>query len=1204
LDFFMAEQQATPNPAADDPQPSPPPPPASTFTASAHFLSDALEPSDDTPTVLSRRPHAALRSEEALSGVVRGQRLAHFELEGALGVGGMAAVLRARDMQLDRIVALKILPPDMATDQENVRRFHQEARAAAKLDHENIARVFYCGEDQGLHFIAFEFVEGVNLRTLLDQQGRLPARQAVDYTLQVARGLAHAVERGVVHRDIKPSNIIITPAGRAKLVDMGLARSLEPQADGALTRSGVTLGTVDYISPEQALEPRDADVRSDIYSLGCTLYHVLTGQAPVPEGTAAKKLHHHQHVPPPDPRQLNPEVPDALAGVLARMMAKDPAQRYQHPDVLVQELTILAETLGPGDDPSAHVPVFSTAYAPPAAGTRSLLGAGLAGLVLVVLFVLLVRLPTRQGPVASSALDPREANSESPTSSATTLDDGGLAAPGGENTPAQSAPPTVVAIHARQANVLAQFLRQNQGKAVEVYLADNLQVTRADLLEYEGPAFTLTREGGTPARTISLAYDGQPVKDPLAALTIRAKQATIRGVRFELDAHQAPDIQLAAVVLRGGHLTLEKCQFTQKNVLSADSGEICSIEVSGAPTQEPTLDIADCYIGSGQLALSVAGAARISAGQCAFGPQTRTLCQLRHGTTESPEQETVVRLHNCSALFPATGSGFSVEEGVHCRIEPTRCVFSRPERGEGDERAPSALLNLAGTRGGIFHYRGSENAYHNLENYLIRRDSVDDLPEILHSVSAFLKCPDVDDPKSFELDRSPWESPHPLSELTVGSPGQAFRLDLPRLHGSRDAGHVLGVERCVWGPLYPERALPPQTAREPTRLATGERIVDPSVSTPAGNVYHTLRQALEDLRPGDVVLLRHNGPLAIDPVALEKADAVVTLRPYAGYRPILTLGPTPDQEAALFRLHDGQLLLEGLEFHLAPGKKGFRSQAVVALLADGRCSFKDCVITLEETKDVPLSVVILGDPAAVMRMNPQETQQVPRVRFQNCLVRGGGDLVTVHPSRPLQLTIDNSVLALAGSALVLEAGSRESTGRGAVEVSLAKVTTYLTDHLLWLRGTREETRPSRGLVPTHVRSVTGCLFAAASGKSLIHFDGVDTEDQMRKLFFWEESQDNQYSGFVQMLDQQVNPDEMMAPLPFNQTRWEDLTQESSSRFERARFREQPPSADESLAKVVPDSFRLEPGSTPSGADLDRVAHPAEDRAARRPAGVD
>ena len=126
----------------------------------------------------------------------------------------MAAVILARDTQLDRLVALKILPPEMASDIENVRRFHQEARAAAKLNHENIARVFFCGEDKDLHFIAFEYVEGDNLRTMLEKRGPLPVAEAVRYILQIAAGLEHAASRGVVHRDIKPSNIIVTPTGR------------------------------------------------------------------------------------------------------------------------------------------------------------------------------------------------------------------------------------------------------------------------------------------------------------------------------------------------------------------------------------------------------------------------------------------------------------------------------------------------------------------------------------------------------------------------------------------------------------------------------------------------------------------------------------------------------------------------------------------------------------------------------------------------------------------------------------------------------------------------------------------------------------------------------------------------------------------------------------------------------------------------------
>ena len=197
-----------------------------------------------------------------------------------------------------------------------------------------------------MHFIAFEFVEGENLRVLIDRQRTIPVVDCIRYMIQVAAGLNHAAERGVVHRDIKPSNIIITPDGRAKIVDMGLARHLDSlSVNGGVTQSGVTLGTFDYISPEQALDPRRADVRSDIYSLGCTFYHALTGRPPVPEGTAAKKLHAHQHVDPLDPRVLNPAIPDGLAAILSGMMAKDPNQRYQTPTDLIAHLKGLMEQL-------------------------------------------------------------------------------------------------------------------------------------------------------------------------------------------------------------------------------------------------------------------------------------------------------------------------------------------------------------------------------------------------------------------------------------------------------------------------------------------------------------------------------------------------------------------------------------------------------------------------------------------------------------------------------------------------------------------------------------------------------------------------------------------------------------------------------------------------------------------------------------------
>jgi len=273
--------------------------------------------------------------------------LGHFRLQQRIRSGGMGAVFRGLDTRLNRSVAIKILPPDQARDPASIQRFRNEAQAAAQLDHENIAGVYYIGEDQGLHFIAFEFIQGTNVRELIQAQGRLPVEDAVNYTLQVASALVHTYSHGVIHRDIKPSNIIITPQGRAKLVDLGLARQENSAAEhGDLTEPGTTLGTFDYISPEQAYDPRSVDVRSDIYSLGCTLYHMLTGEPPYPDGTVMQKLLQHRGDDSPNPQVKNRRVPDNLAAITRKMMAKDPLRRYQNADQLMRDLLVVAGMLG------------------------------------------------------------------------------------------------------------------------------------------------------------------------------------------------------------------------------------------------------------------------------------------------------------------------------------------------------------------------------------------------------------------------------------------------------------------------------------------------------------------------------------------------------------------------------------------------------------------------------------------------------------------------------------------------------------------------------------------------------------------------------------------------------------------------------------------------------------------------------------------
>ncbi len=326
---------------------------------------------DDEPTIISTRPPIASAtpiSDSAyriLQGrILPGDKLGHFELVEYIGGGGMGRVFRAIDTSLARSVALKVLSPDQATDEETLLRFRNEAQSAARLDHENIARVHYVGEDHGLHYIVFEFIEGMNIRTLVRQKGPLALSEAVSYTLQVAEALVHAAKRDVVHRDIKPSNVLITPDGRAKLIDMGLARLRRlSTSDADLTASGVTLGTFDYISPEQARDPRLADVRSDIYSLGCTFFYTLASRPPFPEGTVLQKLLQHQGDQPPRIQDIRPELPEETDRILGKMLAKDPRNRYQEPERLVHDLLVLAEQVGLHTARAGGSPVLGRAVA-------------------------------------------------------------------------------------------------------------------------------------------------------------------------------------------------------------------------------------------------------------------------------------------------------------------------------------------------------------------------------------------------------------------------------------------------------------------------------------------------------------------------------------------------------------------------------------------------------------------------------------------------------------------------------------------------------------------------------------------------------------------------------------------------------------------------------------------------------------------------
>ncbi len=318
-------------------------------SASREDTSDGQQPADRDATMISagraREPVVATTMEE-IGRALEGRSLGPYRLERFVGGGGMGAVFRAIDTTLDRIVAVKVLSRHQSSDADMLRRFKNEAQSAARLDHENIGRVHAVGSDDGWHYIVFEFIEGTNLRDLVAERGPLDVPRAILFTVQVAEALQHASERDVVHRDIKPSNIIITPAGRARLVDMGLARVPAISDAHDLTASGMTLGTFDYISPEQARDPRAADVRSDLYSLGCTLFYMLAGRPPFADGTLVQKLLQHQQTDPPHIVDIRTDVPPGLADALGKLMQKSPQDRHQQPVDLIKDLVVVANDLG------------------------------------------------------------------------------------------------------------------------------------------------------------------------------------------------------------------------------------------------------------------------------------------------------------------------------------------------------------------------------------------------------------------------------------------------------------------------------------------------------------------------------------------------------------------------------------------------------------------------------------------------------------------------------------------------------------------------------------------------------------------------------------------------------------------------------------------------------------------------------------------
>jgi serine/threonine protein kinase len=290
-----------------------------------------------------------------------------YEVLAHIATGGMGAVYKAIDADLNRIVALKVLAARLMDNPAAVERFRREARNAARLNHPNIVTLYEWGKADDAHYLAMEFVDGPDLGEYILNKGRLDVEETHAILVQAVQALDHAHRQGVVHRDIKPSNFILArQAGEliVKMTDLGLSRAVSDE-DFRVTRDGSTVGTVDYLSPEQSRDSSGADIRSDIYSLGCTVFHMLAGRPPFDEGGLGERVYKHIHTEPPDLRRLNPDVPPQLWAVIKRMLAKAPGNRYQTPAALLNDLQNLTGLTAASDQTTVRRPETRESAAAP-----------------------------------------------------------------------------------------------------------------------------------------------------------------------------------------------------------------------------------------------------------------------------------------------------------------------------------------------------------------------------------------------------------------------------------------------------------------------------------------------------------------------------------------------------------------------------------------------------------------------------------------------------------------------------------------------------------------------------------------------------------------------------------------------------------------------------------------------------------------------
>ena len=1138
---------------------------------------------DDVPTYVGPRRTAMA---EALA-LAPGYRLGHYEIVESIGAGGMAAVLKARDLELGRLVALKILPPEAARDTESVTRFKQEARAAARLDHDNIARVFFCGEDRGLNFIAFEYVEGDTLRALIDRLGTVSPADCVSYMLHVCAGLTHATERGVVHRDIKPSNIVITPDGRAKIIDMGLARHHESQSvNGGVTHSGVTLGTFDYISPEQALDPRKADVRSDIYSMGCTFYHALTGRPPINPGTAAYKLQAQQNESPLDPRLLNSAIPDELAIVLSRMMAKSPAKRYQNPAELVADLVPVAQLLNLQTPEAA-----AFAMATPRFGSGELPRLTL-GIVFGIAMVIIASVVIWGATTANTAKNdvPLWAQKPAPIPPFT------ISTPLPAPQPIRAPNSTTTVKNAEE--LLAALQLPNPHIVLSSGVTYDLSQSPGVLVNGQNELILECLNPNNPATIILGIAPINPEKPgalrPETLTVSQTERIRFRGIRFEIGdpipefdgSSSAVSIQLQNIA----KVELLECQFTVQADVPTASAHLFAIARTGPlPTE---LSASHCFFNLRRWSgWEFNGPVKANFQHCAAAT-SRSFITVGNDALTPANTNATLNLRQCSIMLEKNATVLQVAAGARCTTTVGYCLFAAPNAPE-----PNVMMlpEMKEIKASIV--RSAQD-----QSELV---TVSALPEERNAVYR-VELPTGLLKNTTDLPASPWASSTPQSRLNRNDePWKAFLLnttqrllrdDLPSSIGLLGAQYVPFADIRIYDQWPPSR-LASESPKPGVRVWWPNAPREERDALPK-QIYDNLATAITELRPGEELHIRGNGIIEVPAIpAFNKTNLRIIIKAEEGSAPILVPAKSERVDVSMFRLEEGELRLEGLQFdqtHKIDEDTDLRTASIVTIAGGRRCEFQHCVISMNEQFSEKLAVVSIQDVSAQMRK--PETLRAPEITFENCLIRGRGRALAVPSAMPLNLRMTNSAIVLNGSLLELGGPPKTPPSGVAISTTFTHITALLNGPLLNLKPSEMLDDMPAPWIPVEVRAEASLfLNSETEPQPLVQIQPADPSTPER-YFTWQTT-GNVFANAPKMhAFLTMNPGDGREPKLWDSTEWLNLTKEKATSLHRIVLQKLP--LLKNYGKVQPDDLTVkdsEPAlsSRDVGAALNTIRKPRE-----------